>query len=349
MITARGAGKETAKFLKRGFRFSTAPERVAYKVAKKVIGTGLNDMSDFGTGMVQGFRGNGATPPAPGGAASSTSPPLYFTPAAPGGGPGDYSHGNFGLAKNGQGSLSFVDMSQLPDKQPDQVYSPAPINVNLPPAVQQPQVENPPFGGSIGDLFVQGLRSRRDRTYANIRNQDAQTGILNRAQGINAAKLVADVGLRGRKNEIEAERTGALNKSASAQGSLFEAQAAKTARVNELAAALASPDISEADRSAALAELNALRPTKSAPIHYGEAIGKQGLEPYASTYDTQRGFRVFKAGAGGAPKSAGTSLQSALKTATPEERIAMKKLLKNPNKTTDKELAAALAAVRKGK
>jgi len=209
------------------------------------------------------------------------------------------------------------------------------------------------MGDTFGDLVVQGLRSRRDRTYANIANQEQQAALTARGQDVTMRGqdfTAADAaGLRAQA----ATRDAALNAQTDAQSGLYQTQAEQAKAETDLFDRYQAE--TDPEKKALLKEDYLLQTGKAreqaAKVHLGELdeMTSEGIRqvPYASVVDPSApgGLRVLRGGAD--LEGAVNPLQAELGALTPEQQTALRTSFGNRKDVTPEEIRAKIAEMRK--
>lgn len=283
-----------------------------------------------------------------------------------------------GVGLKGNGSYSMVDMSQVPNKAPadmnagfrqpsTQITPMTPMEVytdhpggqygggvvrmrprGSAPAVQEREV--PSLGGTFGETVMAGLRTRQDRTYANIDNAARQTDLTARGQDITTRGQDLDFQSQGMRNAIDAQRYADLAPGALAQGQLFQSQAEKAQMESSL---LQQYQVEEdpVRKKQILDTYNSITGNVQQPkIHFGEmeSITEGGIEktPYASTFDQQGGFRVMTPG-NSSIVPAQQQVQERMMAMPEADRERLRAQFGNRTDVTPEEILQAIEAMRK--
>jgi len=221
------------------------------------------------------------------------------------------------------------------------------------PTVPASSVASEPMGDTFEGLLVQGLRTRRDRTYANIANQEQQAALTARGQDVTMRGqdfTAADAtGLRAQA----AERDAALNAQTGAQRALYQTQAdqakAETDLFNRYQAE--TNPTAKAQLREEYQLLTGKSREQAAKVHLGELdeMTSEGIRqvPYASVVDPSApgGLRVLRGGADLA--GAVSPLQAELGALTPEQQTALRTSFGNWKDVTPEEIRAKIAEMRK--
>lgn len=215
-----------------------------------------------------------------------------------------YTHGGVGLALNGGGSYSRVDMSRLPDKAP---AAPA-LSMRSAPGIAPVSAPNLEPQGmntlSFGELVANGMRANQAKVYANIANnrylaelQGRGQDITARGQNLTAASKVRGQNLTtaskvrgqnltaaaaGMRNAIQAGRNAALAPGAKAYGELTQTKATEAKKIAALRDAIINaPDTVTADKlQKALDQRLYTKPN----LHFGETSDPFGNKtPYVAS------------------------------------------------------------------
>jgi len=219
------------------------------------------------------------------------------------------------------------------------------------PAVPVSSAATGPMGDTFGDLVVQGLRSRRDRTYANIANQERLAGLEARGQDVTmrGQDLTATdaAGLRAQA----ATRDAALNAQTDAQSGLFQTQADQAKAETDLFNRYQAE--TDPEKKALLKEDYLLQTGKAREqaqkMHFGELeeTTSEGIKttPYVSVWDPATGLRTISGNAN--LEGAVNPLQTALGSLTPEQQTAIRTSFGNRKDVTQEEILAKIAEMRK--